>query len=869
MGIHFISSRALPFLVALSTSAIAFASVSLLVQSHQERFRLQRRTDIFNQLSTIHARLEGAVNSRLFLTQGLVAYVANNPEISDPQFQKIAKHLLARQVGIQTITLARNTTLMYVYPRVENQKIIGLNPLQIPEQRGAVLRAINTRKTVVSGPVHLVQGGMGVIGRTPIYLPSPDGNPEGGSFWGLASIVILRDPLFQEAGLFDKSAKLQYALCGKDGLGASGEVFFGDKSIFEHDPVIAEVSLPNGSWQLAAIPVGGWGTQVPGSEWLWVTGGLLACLAGALAFMLARDPARLHAAVERAIAALQESETRYKNLMEQASDGIFIADQQGNYLTVNAKACEMLGYTQSELLQLNVKDLIPKKDLEIDPLHFKQLFAGKTIIRERRLCCKDGTIIPVEISAKMLEDGRLQAIVRDITRRKRAEEQLLYNAFHDILTGLPNRALFTKALRQAVEQAKQQKDDLFAVLFLDCDRFKVVNDSLGHTIGDQLLIEIAHKLEECLRPEDMVARLGGDEFIILLNEIQSLEDAICVAERIQNQLTLPFSLKGQEVYTSASIGIVLSDNGYQQSEDILRDADIALYRAKALGKARYQVFEPALRVQAMQLLQLETDLRQAVERQEFQIYYQPIVSLKTGKITGFEALLRWQHPDRGLVLPAEFISIAEETGVIIPLGQWVLNQACRQMQLWQKQFPVAPLGSSSPGSTRPLTLSVNLSSKQLMQPNFVRQIDQILQETGLSAASLKLEITESVMMENTPSTTAILLELQALELQLQIDDFGTGYSSLSYLHRFPINALKIDRSFVNDIGIEGKNSKIVQTIILLARSFGMDVIAEGVETVAQLAQLKALGCEYAQGYLFSPPLTTDAAGVFIAAQPKW
>lgn len=430
---------------------------------------------------------------------------------------------------------------------------------------------------------------------------------------------------------------------------------------------------------------------------------------------------------------------------------------------------------------------------------------------------------------------------------------------------------------------------------MDLDRFKLVNDSLGHPSGDQLLIAFVQRLERCLRAGDTVARLGGDEFAILLEDIKidpqgGYSDATDVAERIQAELTLPFSLSGYEVFTTASIGIVLSTSGYDQLEDLLRDADTAMYRAKAQGRACYQVFDRSMHVRAVTLLQLENDLRRAVilteaplaaefpsgslvglleVSQEFQVHYQPIVSLADGKIKGFEALMRWHHPVQGLVPPVEFIPIAEETGLIVPLGYWILRQACHQMQTWQEGF-----GHSLEKSV-PLTISVNLSTKQFSQPDLNQQIEQILQETQLDAASLKLEITESVLMENAEAATAMLLKLKVLGVQLYVDDFGTGYSSLSYLQRFPVDALKIDRSFVGKMGADGESdpegTSIIQAIVALATKLGIEVVAEGVETAEQLAQLRALECADGQGqrYFFSEPLDSKAAEALIAEQPQW
>ncbi|MBD2245476.1 EAL domain-containing protein [Nostoc sp. FACHB-888] len=450
---------------------------------------------------------------------------------------------------------------------------------------------------------------------------------------------------------------------------------------------------------------------------------------------------------------------------------------------------------------------------------------------------------------------RFIGTVLNITEQKRTEAQLIHDVFHDSLTGLPNRALFVERLEQALALTKRHSDYRFAVLFLDVDRFKVINDSLGHIIGDQLLTALARRLERCLRAGDTVARLGGDEFTILLDDIKDLNDVKNVANRINVALTGAFNLGGNEVITTVSIGIALGTSTYNLSEELIRDADIAMYRAKALGKARYEIFDFSMYTQAAELLQLEMDLRRAIERQEFQVYYQPIVLLETYQIIGFEALVRWQHPEHGIISPEKFIPLAEETGLIVPIGYWVLREACRQMRAWQLKFPTNP----------PLSISVNISSKQFFHPNLIEKIRQILLDSGLEGSSLKLEITETVLMKNSDSATAMLLELQQMNIQLHLDDFGTGYSSLSYLHHFPFSALKIDRSFVINIGANGENLEIVQAIISLAQSLNINVIAEGIETIEQLTQLKIKKCNNAQGYIFSQPLDSKSVDALIAS----
>ncbi|MBG1264562.1 GGDEF domain-containing response regulator [Nostoc commune] len=453
----------------------------------------------------------------------------------------------------------------------------------------------------------------------------------------------------------------------------------------------------------------------------------------------------------------------------------------------------------------------------------------------------------------------LQKLQEEINSRQKLQSQLLDIALHDSLTGLPNRVLFIRRLEKALNRAKEKSSYQFALLFLDCDRFKVVNDSLGHLVGDELLIAIARRLQACLIPIHTLARLGGDEFGILLENITDINMAIQVAEQILQQLSLAFKLSRYEVFMNVSIGISWGNKDYDRPEYLLRDADTAMYRAKAQGRANYHVFNPAMHQEAIQLLELENDLRRAVERQEFLVYYQPIVSLVTGRISGFEALVRWQHPIRGLLSPIEFIPVAEETGLINAINTWVLQSACHQLSIWQ-HYPVTP---------EPLTMSVNLSARLFSQHNLVEQIDRIIYEKKINPAYLELEITESVIMENTNAIKIILEQLKQRRIKLVMDDFGTGYSSLSYLHSFPFNALKIDKSFVKRMQENKENMGLVPAMIGIANSMGMSAIAEGVETQEQLAQLRSLNCNFAQGYLFSKPIEQQLVLKLLAASPQW
>jgi diguanylate cyclase (GGDEF)-like protein len=454
-----------------------------------------------------------------------------------------------------------------------------------------------------------------------------------------------------------------------------------------------------------------------------------------------------------------------------------------------------------------------------------------------------------------LEDGSTELAILKIfaaraaaeLERQKVEEQLAHDALHDRLTDLPNRYLFRKHLDRALKEYQRNQNCKFAVFFLDLDRFKYVNDSLGHKKGDQFLVEIAKRFKTCLRTNDVLARLGGDEFAILIEDFHIVNEATKLAEQIQQSLESPFYLDTHEIFTSVSIGIAFSNSDINSAEELLSNADLTMYKAKALGKKRYEFFDQTLHVQVVDRLHLETDFRNSLDRGEFCLNYQPIVALESGQVTGFEALVRWHHPQRGYVLPEKFISLAEETGMIVPLGWWILQEACYQLREWQIRF-------NNPN----LTMGVNISQKQFSQPHLIDSLRQTLQTTGLEARNLQLEITETLLMENVIATQETLNQLKEMGCQLYLDDFGTGYSSLSYLHSLSLDALKIDRSFVKMIDAKGNNSELVEAIVMMAKSLNLKVVAEGIETEAQLDKLKTLQCPYGQGYLFAKPLDSQA-----------
>jgi diguanylate cyclase (GGDEF)-like protein/PAS domain S-box-containing protein len=559
---------------------------------------------------------------------------------------------------------------------------------------------------------------------------------------------------------------------------------------------------------------------------------------------------------ERHAELLQESEERFRSAFDYAAIGMALVAQDGQWLQVNRSLCEIVGYSERELLALNIEAITHPEDVRDLLLQQSRLIKNQVAgyQTEKRYIHKLGHEVWTLLSVSRIRDAESQSLrfifqIQDITDRKRAEARLVHDAFHDGLTGLPNRALFIDHLKLAVARSVRTEYSLFAVLFLDLDRFKVVNDSLGHLAGDQLLIATATKLRACLRPGDTIARLGGDEFTILLEDLKNMDEAIYVAERIQRDLSEPFNLGGRQVFVAVSIGIAPSSIGYDRPEDILRDADTAMYYAKSLGGSLHQVFDKSMHANAVKLLHMQNDLRAAIEREELTLDYQPIVSLDTFRVTGFEALARWTHAEHGAIGPSQFIPIAEETGLIIPIGHWVLRKACEQLRKWQDLYPEDP----------PLTVSVNLSARQFTQPDLIQQIERVLEENQIDPCLLWLEITESLVIDNVEAATEMLENLRRLGVGISVDDFGTGYSSLSSLHRFPISNLKIDGSFVRRMNGRDENTEIVRTIMSLAQSLGMDVTAEGVETLEQVTKLRTLGCAKGQGFYFSRPLSAEKA----------
>lgn len=554
---------------------------------------------------------------------------------------------------------------------------------------------------------------------------------------------------------------------------------------------------------------------------------------------------------------LQDSEEKLESILNSLEEVVWSADvATSKLLFLNPAAQEVYGRPVAELLA--------NPDLRLESIHpedrdrVQLSLANNVEISdiEYRVIQPSGEIRWVWERSRLICDAggkRRDGIISDITDRKQIEADLSYEAKHDSLTGLPNRAAFLERVDQAINHSKIDPQYLFAILFIDLDRFKIVNDSLGHQIGDELLITVANILRDCARNQDYVARLGGDEFTIVLEQISSIETAKEISQKINEQLAVPINLSGHKVFTSASIGIVEADAKHKDSADLLRDADLAMYRAKALGKARHEVFDQEMYAETKELLEIENHLRQAIIEDQFMLHYQPVIALKADYLFGFEALLRWNHPTKGIIYPDKFLGIAEETGLIIPLGELVLNKACQQMSDWQNRYPAAA----------DLRVSVNLASQQIRDPNFLAILEQAIACNNLSGSCLNLEINETILMEHQSETFDLFQQIKSKGIRLSIDDFGTGYLSLQYLKRFPVSALKIDRSFIQNMLQNRDSFEIIKMIIALARTLKISVVAEGIENFKQLKVLETLNCEYGQGYMFSQPLDSESTEVFL------
>lgn len=937
----------------------------------RERHFVSSQEQVRQALSRINNQLVFNLYNNLNVVKGLPALFAINPQLSQQDFSVAVKQLLDEHTQLRNIAAAPDLIVKYMFPIEGNQAAMGMDYRTQPDQINEVIKAKESHQLTVSGPLELVQGGEGLIFRIPIFLKESNGTE---TFWGIVAAVIDTKLLYKSSGLLDSNLPIEIAIRGKDGLGKQGDVFFGMPQLFQQENIESVITLPTGSWQLVARPVGGW-KSLP--EDIWLQRSYILGIALVLFFMMF---AFLRASMKAALANL-----KFKNLLEdspvpyalsnatqqitflnsaftetfgytlddiptltdwqikaypnnayrqqimlswdtyltkhhssretllplevdiQCKNGstktvlLSLASKNGNqypvifyditkrkqaelaaaekeeqllsfykldlvglaitspekgWLSINDCLCNMLEYTEQELLKMTWEELTHPDDLAVDIEAFTKLLANEihSYSIEKRFISKTGKIIPTNLvvrSARKL-NGQLDyitAMVQDISKQKQAEKEIEDLAYYDPLTSLPNRRLLIDRLHHAIS-ASTRSGRGGSLLFLDLDYFKTLNDTLGHDMGDVLLKKVAERLTACVREGDTVSRFGGDEFVVLLENlsekpVEAAAQTEDIANKILERLNQPYELIKHKYTSSVSIGSTLFSQDKSEVDELLKQADIAMYQAKDDGRNSFRFFDPHMQASITARVALERALNLAIEHQQFHLYYQQQVDAE-GKPIGAEVLIRWLHPDRGLISPLHFISLAEETGLILKIGQWVLNTACEQLMLWQQNE-----------HTQALTLSVNVSAKQFRQADFVSQVQAIVKSHHINPQRLKLELTESLLLDNIDETITKMNSLAEIGIQFSLDDFGTGYSSLQYLKRLPLYQLKIDQSFVRDLMVDTSDQIIIRTIISMAHSLGLNVIAEGVETLEQQQCLLDEGCRHFQGYLFGKPLAID------------
>lgn len=869
--------------------------VLLFDRTVRERFLIEARGDVLQRLSTVRARLEGGFNSRLYLADGMISYVVTHPDIVQSEFARFASNLIANKSGIIGIQLARATVISHVFPAREGENMIGVRLLDLPGQNEAVQRALDTRRTVLAGPVKLLQGGSAFISHTPIYVAdrgagrgSIQMNPSVArsgarhlerQYWGVVSLLIDARSILREAGLDAHASEgLRYAVRRTGSPDAQGTVFFGNPQVFHADSVQLRVSLPNERWTLAGIPRAGW-TQTPPSVWGWRIGGaLLALFGGALGWLWARYPQRLQREVAQATLALRAVQGQLEAKVQERTAELQMTNKALRLSEARLAEAQQISRVGNWVLDVVCSELYWSDEVYrlfgLAPQAGAMTYEGflarvypddRTRVREAaqaalyhdapysldyRVRLPGGGLRMVHEQARIDRDShgapvRMAGTVQDITERKQAEQQLQHMAYHDALTGLPNRALLLDRLEHAMAKTRRSAQGM-ALLFLDLDRFKNVNDSLGHTVGDRLLVQVARRLCRYKREEDTLARLGGDEFTMLLEDVGDMRQIPGVAQKLREALSSPFDIDGREIFISSSIGISLYPGDGDDAETLIKHADTAMYRAKELGRDGYQLFSSDMSVHANNRLALETALRHALERDEFVLYYQPIIELGSGRIAAFEALLRWQHPDRGLILPEDFIPASEDSGLSVAIGSWVLREVCRQAHGWQQAGTCVP------------RVMINLSARQFSQTGLVGDIARLLDDCGLSPASIGLEITENLLLKDDERVNSTLLRLREMRIPVAIDDFGKGHAAFTYLKRLAVTTLKIDRDFVRELTTDPSDAAIAEAIIAMGHALNLRVVAEGVEHADELALLREYGCDLVQGFYFSAPVPAAA-----------
>ena len=817
-----------------------------------------QRAEAFALASAQAALLNQRLDAALSATYALGAVLRQSQFVVEPDnFNQLGSELLRYHPGISSLQYAPGGITTYITPLAGNEKAIGNNLLLVTDRNKEALQAVQTRKLTLAGPFELRQGGLGIAGRLPLFKPLAAGGTD--AFWGFAVALIRVSELVQSANL-DSLAQsgYDYGLWRIHPDTGERQVFVRSGAEKMSHPIVVDFPVPNGRWHLSVAPKTGWLTEHMSNAALGIAFALLfAGMVATMVYVMRRQPLRLQEQVAlrtrelndevQARRAAQAGLKLAAQVFESSAEAIMITDCTNKILSVNEAFSKMTGYAADEVVGQTPSMMASGRH---DDAFFKDLFQSLMThghwqgeIWNRR---KNGEVFPQWQGVSMVrdEDGKVTqyvSIAADITERKASEERINFLSHYDTLTGLPNRTLLQDRVHQAMMVADLYGSKV-SLMTLDLDRFKLINDSLGHQLGDQLLIQVVRRLTSLVRSADTISRQGGDEFIIVLQDDTGLTVASRIAQKIQEQFNALFVIEGQEVRVTSSIGIAAYPDDGGDIETLLKRSDIAMYHAKQSGRATYRFFTEELNVDTSARMALESELARAIDRQEFVLHYQPQIDLQDERVIGAEALVRWLHPEKGLIAPARFIPVAEETGLIVALGDWVLCEACRQARAWQA------------GGMAPMVISVNLSGVQFRQPGLVARVAEVLAQYGLAPQYLELELTESILVQDAEGVLQTVHELKALGLKLAIDDFGTGYSSLSYLKRFDVDKLKIDQSFVRDLCSNAEDAAIVQAVIQLGLGLNLSIIAEGAETAEQVQHLRDKGCQQVQGYFFSKPL---------------
>lgn len=852
--------------------ALLFCGVFLLIlqldrSTHQAEIRQSALGIATSQANLINERLDGALSATYALATVLRQYDYKPDYV---WMEPFATELLRYHPGVSNLQFSPGGITRFVVPLAGNEKAIGNNLLLNTKRNKEALQAIATRKLTLAGPFELVQGGTGVVGRLPVFRSN---GVDDDTFWGFAVALVKVDDMLRAADI-DRlvRAGFDYTIWREHPDSGAQHVIAKSGSDSLPDGVTLPFKVSNGTWNLTLSPKAGW---MMGTEWEYRLKFLMALVfagaAGFFSFVLLRQPVILRAAVSHRTAALTRANEELDRENKQRADAqaslklsddviaasaesIMITDAHQHIVRVNRAFTRMTGFDAQEVIGRSPSILNSGRH---DAMFFQKMFdtlksdgSWQGEVWNRR---KSGEVFPqwLGISALCNAIGEVThyvSIGADITERKDAEERIHYLAHYDALTGLPNRLLLRDRFQQALALSDRNQSKM-ALLSIDLDRFKVINDTLGHQVGDELLRQVVGRLKVSVRASDTISRQGGDEFVIVTQDHSGANMAVSVARSIQDHLAPPFNVDGQEVNVTASIGIALYPDDGRDFDTLIKKCDIAMYHAKESGRATHRFFTDALNVNSADRLKLEVELRHAIERNEFVLHFQPQVALETGRVTGAEALIRWNHPEMGMMPPGRFIPLAEETGLIVAMDNWVLREACRQAKAWANE------------GLPELTMSVNFSGLQFRQVNLAEQVRTVLEETGLPARYLEVELTESVLIHDVENVLATIARLKALGIRLAIDDFGTGYSSLTYLKRFSVDKLKIDQSFVR--GTTPEDAAIVSAVIQLGQSLNLKTIAEGAETPEQIKGLRDKGCFEVQGYYFSRPLPAEEFVKFV------